>query len=228
MNLYFIVEGRRTEKRVYKSWIPIIFPGLEPVNKFSDLGGNHFYIISSEGYPPCEQFIADAVKELELNSQITIDHLFFCFDADEEGTDVRRESIEKILAPVQQLLTPVHYSIIVQNRCIESWFLGNQKIFTQSPAASDFLACLEHYSVLDNDPELLEKPDGYQGTYANCHSIYLIKAMKNSGLRYSKTNPGAVQQDHFLQEIIKRARATDHLQSMKFFLDVCCRLGAKC
>lgn len=36
MNLYLVVEGQRTERRLYRSWLPLLVPGLREVQRIED------------------------------------------------------------------------------------------------------------------------------------------------------------------------------------------------
>lgn len=51
MNLYFLVEGRRTEKKVYRAWIHHVFPDLHEATTIEEVESNHFFLISGDGYP---------------------------------------------------------------------------------------------------------------------------------------------------------------------------------
>ncbi|MCX6056731.1 MAG: hypothetical protein NTW69_01070, partial [Chloroflexi bacterium] len=95
-----------------------------------DLQGNHFFIVSANGYPFGKAIIADVLSDVHAHGHV--DWLFVCIDAEEETVDVRRQEVEEA---VQQSLSTasLSYSIIVQNRTIETWFLGNRRI----PAKAD-------------------------------------------------------------------------------------------
>lgn len=51
MNLCLLVEGRRTEPRVYESWIGHTFPGLSRVRRLDDLTQDSYLILSGYGNP---------------------------------------------------------------------------------------------------------------------------------------------------------------------------------
>jgi hypothetical protein len=44
MNILFVVEGKRTEKKLYKKWVTYIQPGLKFVSTISELIDNNFTI----------------------------------------------------------------------------------------------------------------------------------------------------------------------------------------
>ena len=45
MNLYIIVEGRRTEKKVYPAWISYLIPKLSPINWAYQVNNNDYYFL---------------------------------------------------------------------------------------------------------------------------------------------------------------------------------------
>jgi hypothetical protein len=114
--------------------------------------------------------------------------------------------------------------IIVQNRCIETWFLGNRKIYTRNPQKnSHFIEWSNFYNVSINDPELMEKPPNYEKSISNFHFAYL-KAMFNERgkMTYSKNNSREVQKESYLKELQKRVDDyPGHLKTFKKFIDFC-------
>ncbi len=46
MNLYIVVEGRTSEKKVYPCWIKRINPILVEITDLDDFSGNNYYLIS--------------------------------------------------------------------------------------------------------------------------------------------------------------------------------------
>ena len=51
MNLYFLVEGKRTENKVYPAWLKHLLPELQQVKNFDEVDKNNFYLFSANGYP---------------------------------------------------------------------------------------------------------------------------------------------------------------------------------
>jgi hypothetical protein len=74
MNILFVVEGKRTEKKIYKKWIKYVQPGLEFVPTITDLIRNNFTIISGGGYPGYYEVIKNSI--LDANRLNNIDYLF--------------------------------------------------------------------------------------------------------------------------------------------------------
>jgi hypothetical protein len=42
MNLYFLVEGQSTEKKVYPAWLSHLLPELNRVNNYDEVDTNNF------------------------------------------------------------------------------------------------------------------------------------------------------------------------------------------
>jgi hypothetical protein len=108
--------------------------------------------------------------------------------------------------------------IIIHNKCIETWFLGNRKVYKRNPQNENFIAYSEHYNVEENDPELMEKLPEF-ATTAQFHEAYLRKMLEEQNIRYRKSRPNEVLKEYYLTELINRvADAPTHLQSFsKFF-----------
>ncbi len=70
MNILFVVEGKRTEKRIYKKWIKYVQSSLEFVPKITDLTENNFTIISGGGYPGYKKVIRNSFRDVNrLNTK---------------------------------------------------------------------------------------------------------------------------------------------------------------
>jgi hypothetical protein len=48
MNLYFLVEGKRTEKKVYPAWLAHLLPELQRVQNYDQVNQNNYYLFSGE------------------------------------------------------------------------------------------------------------------------------------------------------------------------------------
>ena len=51
MNIYFLLEGRRTEKKVYRAWINHFIPHITEVSLYDKAFENNFFLLSLSGYP---------------------------------------------------------------------------------------------------------------------------------------------------------------------------------
>ena len=51
MNLYFLVEGRQTEARVYPAWLAHLLPHYSRVSSPDAINKNNYFLVSGEGYP---------------------------------------------------------------------------------------------------------------------------------------------------------------------------------
>jgi len=51
MNVYFLVEGRRTEKKIYPKWLSHLVPELTKVDFFEDVKEFNYKLFSGFGFP---------------------------------------------------------------------------------------------------------------------------------------------------------------------------------
>ncbi|MBF0175799.1 MAG: hypothetical protein HQL63_02950 [Magnetococcales bacterium] len=225
MNLYFFVEGEKTEKMVYSAWVPHVFAGLQKVGRVEDLQGSHFFVTSSMGYPFKKETLEAAVHDAARHDA----HLFACFDAKDESQEKKYGEINKVIANLlHDLGRDISHSTIIHNRCMETWFLGNRHFTKQNPQNWRMRACQQHYPVSERDPEQMPVPGDFRGTHAECHLAYL-KAMfaEHLQMSYSKSRPGAVLEESHLAELARRCRETGHLPSLNALLESWEGLGGK-
>jgi hypothetical protein len=223
VNLYFLVEGARTETKLYRGWIGHALPYLSEVQRVSDLTGDRFYIISGGGYPSYVDRIRASL--LDLKDHPAVDHFFICIDSEEWSYAKKVAEIADELARAERETrvrdrSPHFQShVIVQHCCVETWFLGHRKMMTRNPTSPDLLRFQRFFDVGVTDPEGMECLPGYV-TRASFHLAYL-KAMlveKNPRLHYTKRNPGEVLESHYFDALRERC-ATGDLASMRVLLD---------
>lgn len=217
MNLYFLVEGKRTEKKVYPQWLLYLLPHFKQVKRFDEAEKYNYFLFSSEGYPSILDDINGASEEINENGKYS--HLIVCLDADESTVDERKnevlESIESMSINLKAELV-----IIVQNKCFETWFLGNRKVFSRNPQDETFKEYSRFFNVSTHDPELMPDYPGF-GSISQFHEAYLKLMLKEKNLSYTKKAPGEVAKEHYIKELQKRTEDTAHLPSLKTFLDFC-------
>ena len=97
MNLYFLVEGRSTEKKVYPKFINhFIGSDLKRVNQFDEVEKNNYFLISGNGYP---RILSDVLKNSiqDINSVGTYNYLIICIDTDDNDFEERQQEVNKYL-----------------------------------------------------------------------------------------------------------------------------------
>ncbi len=226
MNIYFLVEGRHTEKKIYPEWLKYLIPELQRVEYYNEVIKNNYYIISGKGYPSIlGDHLVNAVDKIqEMNNY---DYLVLCVDADEERVEERVSYIYQFLEDKKFNLGKTEVVIIVQNRCIETWLLGNNKIFdSRQPKDSPLLLYAKYYDVSQNDPELMGKYD--QGNHAEFHEQYLKEIFNAKNLTYTKKFPGEAQKKYYLEQLIKRIENNhEHLKTFQAFIEFCTLIRQK-
>ena len=224
MNLYFLVEGRSTEKKVYPKFIEHFFEGkLTKVRQFDEVVENNYFLLSGNGYP---RIFTDVLKNsmVDINSVSNYNYLILCIDADEKSIAERQEELEGYLEEFKkegiELNQKCKLELIVQNRYIETWFLGNKAVYKANPSKEPLLKFQEFYNVKENDPELMPIFEGFDN-HAIFHFTYLKEVLLERNVRYTKNHPRDVAESHYLKRLIERGENDNHILSFMKFYNLC-------
>jgi hypothetical protein len=218
VNLYFLVEGDRTEPRVYREWLRHQFPELIQVGTLAQVTSNCYILFRGNGYPSYLKRIGRALAD--IRDRPLIDHFFVCIDSEERSYADRFEEVRKV---VEDIATKTgmrtHHPrlqshIIVQHCCVETWFLGHTKMLRRNPESARLIEMKEFYNVSVDDPEGMGRPPGYL-TRASFHLAYLQEMLREQGKMYTKTNPGVVLERNYLDALQHRCSTTGHLPSLQ-------------
>lgn len=220
MNILLIVEGKRTEKKLYKKWVTYIHPDLEFVSMVGELKGNKFTIISGKGFPGYYDVIKQSI--LDYNSLSDIDYLFICIDSEELSYSEKRNELERF---INEECPPVRPGLvlIIQNHCIETWLIGNRKLNLSSAQNQGLCKYRDFYNVNTHDPEGLTSID--ERTTAQFTLDYLRLMLREKGLPYSKSNVSAVNNRSYFNQLVKRFKDKNHIKSFGNLLQELKNLG---
>ena len=223
MNIYFLVEGNSTEKKIYPKWLEYLIPNLIRVQYHDQVKNNNYYLISGKGYP---RILYDGLenafdKILEIPKY---DYLVICVDADEELVEERIQYIYEFIREKKVDLGKTKVEIIVQNRCIETWLLGNKRIFdSRQPLGQPLLDYVNYYDVSQNNPEDMGKYE--MKNHADFHYEYLREIFRSRNTTYSKKFPNDAQEKFYFEELQKRVRdKPEDLKTFQSFLEFCERV----
>lgn len=227
MNLYFLVEGKRTEKKIYPKWLSILLPELTKVGFFDDVVSHNYKLFSGDGFPHLlHNHLKSSIED--VNDSGNYDYFIICLDSDDSTVNERIEEIEKFMDEHKvKLKKQTQLKIIVQQKCIESWLLGNRKIFKKNPQSENLLESIQFFDVSLNDPELMTKPESFVGSTADYHFGYLRDMLETRNVSYTKRHPRDVVEKHYLEELIHRSEETDHLKTFQYFIEFCKELKSK-
>lgn len=221
MNLYFLVEGQ-TEKKVYPQWLQHLLPNFSRVS-FADMAKeNNYYLISGGGYPCIlNNHLRNSIEE--VNDCHLYDKLILVIDADELTVYDKIREVEQFIATEKIILnTSCQLHIIAQKYCMETWFLGNQKVHTRNPSIhSDFYHHARFYDVSQYDPELMGKPSAFNASTSQYHAAYCKKMLAEKKLSYDKAEPIEIGESHYVEQLKKRVSKTSHLPSLNNFFSFC-------
>ncbi|MBF0541444.1 MAG: hypothetical protein HQK91_08355 [Nitrospirae bacterium] len=232
MNVYFLLEGKSTETEVYPKWLDYLVPELTQVSNYKDVTHNNYYLFSSNGIPSIYTDLIAAIQD--INQINKYKYLVICLDADELTVDERISELYENIKNEEQL-NKTKLKIIVQNRCIETWFLGNRYFYTKNPHNHQkFIEYSKFYNVYNNDPELMKKPDTFKDTDSKFHVAYLRAMFTEKGmiekrrLIYNKSYSKEIQKKSYLAELKKRIDNTPtHLKTFTNFINFCTQLRSE-
>ncbi|MDJ0515669.1 MAG: hypothetical protein QNJ74_05160 [Trichodesmium sp. MO_231.B1] len=223
MNIYFLLEGRSTEKKIYESWLTHLLPELTKVKLDHQANHNNYCLVSANGYPSIiHEYIPDAIKKLPETDKYN--YLVICLDAEEETVASKKQEIEDFIVKndLSLKLEKVKPISIIQNRCIETWLLGNRKMFdSRQPLEKPLSDYAQYYDVSVKDPELM---GNYSQDYNHpqFHLLYLKEIFKAKKINYSKKNSGKARNESYLDELKKRVVSEpEHLKTFQYFIDFC-------
>jgi len=199
VSLYVVVEGQRTEPRIYQAWLPLMFPGIRAVDRIEEAGNGTFFMISGNGYPSYIDRIKNAIADISMTSD-RFTHLLICVDAEDKGHDARLAEIETI---VDEAECPVGSTVVVAECCIEAWLLGNRRFIKRNPQDARLRDFLRHYNVIDSDPENIPAHTSHRTRATLCHS-YLKAAFRERKVHYTKRNPGEAATEPFFKALCER------------------------
>ena len=221
MNCCYLVEGRQTEKKVYRAWLGHVFPDLVEAETIGQLApeGNHYVIVTGGGYPSYLSTIGQAIRDAIDTGNVS--QMFVCVDAENETAEDRRSEISNV---VEEFRVPFAVHIVVHNCCIETWFLGHGKMLRRNPQSEGLRRYKRFYDVSQNDPELMSCPADVV-VKAPFHCEYLKEMLREQNLRYTKVHPGVVMDRSYLAALAQRWQDTRHIGSFGSLLEAWRELG---
>lgn len=224
MNLYFLVEGKRTEKKLYPAWLDVLVPALNRVDDLNEVASCSYYIFSGEGYPSLlDVHLENAVKDyLECGK---FNRMVVCLDVDESTPEARKAIVREAAASFG--IPNGELTVIAQECCIETWFLGNRKAVSPAPNEPELHGCLEFYNVREEDPERMGSPNEFNARSV-FHDHFFKLVSRDKGFRYTKANPRHVKDEAYLRELMERRDQTGHLNTFGDFLDLCSEISKRC
>ncbi len=219
MKVYLLVEGKRTERKIYPHWLSYLIPDLKRMDSFDEDCVNGYFLVSGFGYPHLlDEVLPDSIED--INKVGDYNYFVIVLDSEEFSIQERKEEVNEFLSKKNIYPKKAEIITIIQNRCIETWLLGNRKIISANPTSILLREYLAYYNVKEKDPELM-------GEYVNCrnhadfHFKYLKEIFVEKNLSYSKTKPGHAKDESYLGELVSRLANTGDLNSFRYFIDFC-------
>lgn len=213
MNFYIVVEGDRSEALIYPKWIKLLNPKMSQVTSIADIKSDNFFLVSGHGYPNYLNIIRNAV--LDSNGNDSIDRLVIAIDSEDFSVAEKTLEIESV---IQEIGATKDTRIIVQEKCFESWCLGNRKIIQRNPQNKALQKFKQFYDVSIDDPAKMGAIND-ETTEAQFAFKYLSLAMQEKGIYYSKKDPRYVADSKFFFHLQRRLQDTNHIATFANFLN---------
>ncbi|MBK8056052.1 MAG: hypothetical protein IPK35_22975 [Saprospiraceae bacterium] len=176
MNLYFIVEGRRTEKKVYPAWLSFLIPKFSQVQWAYQAKNENYFLFNGNGFPVLlHNHLVKSIEE--INELGNFNYLVLILDTDESTINERIQEVTNFVANEAIKLKNCELVVIPQNRCIETWFLGNRLVFKSNPKSSNLVEFIRFYNVKNNDPEKMGVYKNYN-THSQFHADYCTEYLR--------------------------------------------------
>ena len=179
MNLYFLVEGK-TESKVFPKWMSYLCPNLSKIEQASDVRENNYYLISGGGYPSIFDFLKSSIED--INSSGNYDYLILSIDADLSSVDEKIAEVNDFIKTERLKLENCLLHVVVAKKCLETWFLGNKKVYSRNPKNLKFIPFTKFYNVSENDPELMDKASDFTESSSIYHFNYLKQMLKEKNI----------------------------------------------
>jgi hypothetical protein len=219
MNLYFLVEGTHSERKLYPAWLSYLLPELQQVYNYDDVNEKNYYLISGQGYPSIYNYITSSIDEINSNGKYN--YFVLCLDAEENTVSELQAEIQDFLSNQNLELKNTELILIVQNRCLESWLLGNRNIYSKNPQDQPLLDYTKYYDVSVNCPEIMGKYQDFN-THAQFHGAYLKKLFEAKKTSYSKRDPGDAGKEFYFNQLLARIKAQpEQLTTFRHFIEFC-------
>lgn len=217
MNIYIIVEGKTTEPIVYTAWLNILVPQMSKIENAWEVAENNYYLFSSQGIPSIYKHVANAIVDINninAGNKGKYDYLLVCLDTEEETREYIEEQISKAVNENGEELKDAKLLVFEQKVCMETWFLGNRKVFKANAQDDVLLSYISEYNVRDLNPENMNnlRPEHYS-TKAKFHQDYLKRMFRERNMRYSKSKPDEVCKELFLKQLISRYHDTNDIKT---------------
>lgn len=217
MNLYIIVEGKTTEPIVYTAWLNILAPQMAKIENAWEVAENNYYLFSSQGIPSIYKHVANAIVDINninASNNSKYDYLLVCLDTEEETREYIEEQISKAVKENGEELKDAKLLVFEQKVCMETWFLGNRKVFKANAQDEVLLSYISEYNVRDLNPENMNnlRPEDYS-TKAKFHQDYLKRMFRERNMRYGKSKPDEVCKESYLEQLISRYHDTNDIKT---------------
>lgn len=237
MYYYFLLEDSKSFIKILPKWLEYLGFGCTRVPDISQIETNNYILQSGQGVIQLvTKALFDTIDTIQQYPN-KIDKLVIVLDAENETVSSRKQQVKDKIAekyPNNDLAFEIE--IFVCNCCIETWLLGKKGLYPQPseviPSSENYQYFCKHferhyyhYNIEAKDPELMLLPTESSETKAHYHFSYFHDLClynyltKKESLKYSKSKPQLALEKNFFDGLMERINTTDHLKSLKEFID---------
>ncbi len=216
MNVYIVVEGEQTEMTVYPAWLSIIAPNMKRVLNAREINNDSYYLFCGHGIPSIYKHVINSVLDInEINSKggYTYDYLIVCLDTENETREDIENSLGEYMAEAGVSPQGFQIKIFEHKVCMETWFLGNRRMFKDNPNGDNMIKYLHHFNVKLDNPEDMDSIDPDKWNVAKFHLKYLKAMLAERNLKYDKNKTEVVCSKDYLEELINRYEQMSHINT---------------
>lgn len=204
---------------LYPAWLSIAIPHIRRAKILKEVtaSGESYFIFSGMGMPHLlDKALPRSIEDVEANRSFS--DLVIVVDSEGENVDCLRGEIELRFREYSTQRN-IRLTVIVQDLCIESWLLGNKKMYSSGNQCPVLLNYRDFYDCKILDPEQMRsRPKNYpEGSVADFHYDYLRRIFREKKETYSKSRPGNANEEHYFEQLVSRSKLGD-LKSFNTFL----------
>ena len=220
MNFYLLLEDEKSFLKTLPCWLEYMDFGCKRVADIQEVQENNYILQSGQGVTQLiTKVLFDTIDTILLNPG-KIDELVVILDAEELDIEERKQKVkEQINSHYQSSGINFDITILVCNRCFETWLLGCKELYPigQVDKESYFYKYYDYYNTGECDPEEMTVPEYSSETTAKYHFHYLHELLRYKKIRYSKSKPDNVATETYFRGIIEIIETTEHLKTFRSF-----------
>jgi hypothetical protein len=220
MNYYFLLEDEKSFIKVLPKWLEHMGMSNTRVQDITYLTDNCYVMQSGQGVTQLITKVLFATIDTIVSNPGKVDELIVILDSEQFDEITRKNEVK---SKIENYINDNNYNIdftykvFVCNHCFETWLLGNRTLYPEARPEGDFQKYYDAYNVKLYDPESMPVPQDVNETIAAYHFHYLHEMCRYNKIKYTKKKPMYMAEKSYFNQLITRAKETEHLRSFYEF-----------